>query len=91
MLNVAITRFFIVAIVAAISSGLEKYYFTICAAEVTRKLRILSFRTLLRQDSELFQARVIRRHTHLGPVQFFDREENNVSLILSKIPLLMAY
>ena len=52
-------RFFIVALAAAISSGLEKYYFTLCAAEVTRKLRILSFRAVLRQDSEFFLTRVI--------------------------------
>ena len=53
VLNMAITtRTFIIAIVVGISAGLEAYFFTICAAEVTRKLRILSLRAVLRQDSE---------------------------------------
>ena len=60
VLNIAITRFFVIAIVAAISSLILTYCFTLASAELTAKLRILSFRTVLRQDSGFF---FIARHS----------------------------
>jgi len=39
------------AIVAAISALIPTYCFILASAELTAKLRIISFRTILRQDS----------------------------------------
>ena len=65
VLNIAITRFFVIAIVAAISSLILTYCFTLASAELTAKLRILSFRTVLRQDSRfLFISSHSLTHSH---------------------------
>ncbi|KAL4068767.1 P-loop containing nucleoside triphosphate hydrolase protein [Scleroderma yunnanense] len=46
--------FFIVAIVAFMSTGIQNYFFTLVATELTTKLRILSFKAVLRQDIQFF-------------------------------------
>jgi len=44
--------FFIIAIVATAAIGIQNYYFAIGAAALSAKLRSLSFKAILRQDSE---------------------------------------
>ncbi|KAF9242522.1 P-loop containing nucleoside triphosphate hydrolase protein [Melanogaster broomeanus] len=46
--------FFIIAILASISTGFQNYYFMASAAILTSKLRSLGFKSLLRQDIEFF-------------------------------------
>ena len=46
--------FFIIAILSMIAVGLQNYLFASSAAELTSKLRALSFRAILRQDIEFF-------------------------------------
>ncbi|KAG6331124.1 hypothetical protein ID866_7968 [Astraeus odoratus] len=46
--------FFIISIVASISIGIQNYTFSLAAAKLTAKLRILSFRSILRQDIQFF-------------------------------------
>jgi len=47
-------RFFIIAILSAISIGLQNFYFASSAAILTAKLRTLVFKAILRQDSKQF-------------------------------------
>ncbi|KAL4080876.1 ABC transporter type 1, transmembrane domain-containing protein [Scleroderma citrinum] len=46
--------FFIISIFAALAIGTQNYLFAYSAAELTTKLRILSFRTILGQDIQFF-------------------------------------
>ena len=46
--------FFIIAILSMIAVGFQNYLFASSAAELTSKLRSLSFRAILRQDIEFF-------------------------------------
>ncbi|KIO12002.1 hypothetical protein M404DRAFT_994061 [Pisolithus tinctorius Marx 270] len=46
--------FFIVAIVSSIAIAIQNYVFTLAASHLTTKLRMLSFRAILRQDSKFF-------------------------------------
>ncbi|KIK69504.1 hypothetical protein GYMLUDRAFT_33870 [Collybiopsis luxurians FD-317 M1] len=46
--------FFIIAIVSSFAIGLQNYNFAASAANLTAKLRTLSFRAVLRQDIEFF-------------------------------------
>lgn len=46
--------FFIIAIVSMICIGVQNYYFAAAAANLTRTLRSLSFKAVLRQDIEFF-------------------------------------
>ena len=46
-------RSFIIAVLAMISIGIQNYLFASSAASLTSKLRSLSFRAILRQDSML--------------------------------------
>ncbi|KAI0350350.1 P-loop containing nucleoside triphosphate hydrolase protein [Trametes cingulata] len=46
--------FFIIAILSMIAVGFQNYLFASSAAELTSKLRSLSFRSILRQDIEFF-------------------------------------
>ena len=46
--------FFIIAILSMIAVGFQNYLFASSAAELTQKLRSLSFRSILRQDIEFF-------------------------------------
>jgi hypothetical protein len=59
------------------SIGMQNYLFTIAAANLTSKLRSLSFKAILRQDSELS---ILLPSDMLSTcvVEFFDKEENNV-------------
>jgi hypothetical protein len=43
-------RFFVVALVAVMSVGLQNYLFSSVAASLTSKLRSLTFKAILRQD-----------------------------------------
>lgn len=44
--------FFVIAILSTIAIGLQNYMFANAAATLTAKLRAISFRAILRQDSE---------------------------------------
>jgi ATP-binding cassette subfamily B (MDR/TAP) protein 1 len=50
-------RFFVIALLAMVCIGLQNYLFGRAAATLTARLRSLSFRAILRQDSELFVCR----------------------------------
>lgn len=47
-------RLFIIALVSMMTIGVQNYMFGSSAAELTAKLRTLSFKAILRQDSESF-------------------------------------
>ena len=70
--------FFIIAIVATLTMGIQVYLFSKAAARLTAKLRSLSFKAILRQDSKpmLSDANVPLLMYLL--VEFFDKEENSV-------------
>jgi hypothetical protein len=46
---------FIISIVSTVTIGVQNYMFAAAAATLTAKLRSLSFRAILRQDSESLQ------------------------------------
>ncbi|OAX42868.1 P-loop containing nucleoside triphosphate hydrolase protein [Rhizopogon vinicolor AM-OR11-026] len=46
--------FFIIAILSAITIGLQNFYYASCAAILTAKIRSLCFKAILRQDIEYF-------------------------------------
>ncbi|EED77514.1 predicted protein [Postia placenta Mad-698-R] len=46
--------FFIIAILSAIAIGFQNYFFASTAAQLTNKIRSLSFRAIVRQDIEYF-------------------------------------
>ncbi|RDB18091.1 Leptomycin B resistance protein pmd1 [Hypsizygus marmoreus] len=46
--------FFIIALISTLSIGMQNYLFSSAAAQLTAKLRSLSFRAILRQDIEFF-------------------------------------
>ena len=43
---------FIIALISSFAIALQNYYFAAAAAQLTYKLRSLSFKAILRQDSE---------------------------------------
>lgn len=49
------SRFFIIAIISTMAIGMQNYLFASAAATLTAKLRSLSFRAMLRQDSQFFR------------------------------------
>ena len=65
-----------------LSMGFQNYMFSTAAARLTAKLRSLSFRAILRQDSKSFlhiRVGAVSLITHI--VEFFDKDENGVRLI----------
>jgi len=63
VLTLVITRIFIISIITFFSVGIRDYFFTLSAAELTTKLRMLSFRTILKQDSELISILAHNMHS----------------------------
>lgn len=63
MLNSSCIRLFIIAIISMFTIGFQNYFFAASAASLTQKLRSLSFRAVLRQDSESL---VFFRIAHAG-------------------------
>jgi hypothetical protein len=63
-----------------ISIGSQNFLFASAASSLTSKLRSLSFRAILRQDSTLLRDFCVRRaQLFLSfSVEYFDREENSV-------------
>lgn len=47
--------FFVIAIISTMTIGIQNYLFGATAAELTSKLRAVSFRAILRQDGELMR------------------------------------
>ncbi|KAI6037709.1 P-loop containing nucleoside triphosphate hydrolase protein [Pisolithus marmoratus] len=54
VLNVNLDRFFIVAIATSVITAIQYHVFTLTASNLTAKLRMLSFRAILRQDVQFF-------------------------------------
>ena len=44
-------RFFIISLIAMVAMGAQQYEFSAAAANLTLKLRSMSFRSILKQDS----------------------------------------
>lgn len=44
--------FFVIAVISTVLIGIQNYMFGVTSADLTSKLRSLSFRAILRQDSE---------------------------------------
>jgi len=73
--------FFIIAILSAMTIGVQNYTFGAAAANLTHKLRSLSFKAVLRQDSKwsfLGGGRAMSDDVFLFSVEFFDKDENSV-------------
>jgi hypothetical protein len=73
------SRFFIIAIVSSFSIGIQNFFFASSAVRLTSKLRALSFRAILRQDSKFILFHPLHHHSPLSIVEFFDKDENSVS------------
>ena len=82
----AVHRLFIIAIISVVTIGSQNYFFAASAASLTKKLRSLSFRAVLRQDSELFLCTVplvsVLSRVLFASVEYFDRDENSVRLTI---------
>jgi hypothetical protein len=61
-----------------ISIGSQNYLFASAAASLTSKLRSLSFRAILRQDSMLLPGFYVVSCSISFSVEYFDRDENSV-------------
>jgi hypothetical protein len=48
----AFVRFFVISLISMCTIGFQNYLFSASAASLTHKLRSLSFRAILRQDSK---------------------------------------
>lgn len=59
--------------------GFQIYFFTSSAAILTSKMRSLSFKAILRQDSESLLFTVLLDYIPLSIVEYFDKDENSVS------------
>jgi len=74
---------FLIAIISTCTIGIQNYMVAAAAATLTAKIRSLSFRAILRQDSEshhFFRHRVLSVCLTLvgnPPVEFFDKDENS--------------
>lgn len=82
---------FIIAIGSMLALGIQSYMFASTAATLTAKLRSLSFKAILRQDSEFRCALAIDNgdrviiNPHFSPVEFFDRDENSTGSLTSSL------
>ena len=81
-----VNRLFIIAILSVFTIGSQNYFFVASAASLTKKLRSLSFRAVLRQDSEFFLYTVslvsVLSQVLFASVEYFDRDENSVRLAI---------
>ena len=71
--------FFIIAIGATILMGSQVYLFSGAASRLTSKLRSLSFKAILRQDSKPTLLLWKRSLPDALLVEYFDRDEHSVS------------
>ena len=76
-----IRRSFIISIIAGLSLGTANYLFSRSASSLSRKLRSLSLRAILRQDSKFVS--YVRDAMPLTTfvVESFDRDENSVRTV----------
>jgi hypothetical protein len=78
-----IRRSFIVSILAALSIGSGSYLYSASASSLSRKLRSLSLRAILRQDSKsVSYLRDAMPLLTTFTVEYFDRDENNVRTMI---------
>ena len=73
---------FLIAIISTCTIGIQNYMVAAAAATLTAKIRSLSFRAILRQDSESHHFRhcvlsVCLTPVGNPPVEFFDKDENS--------------
>lgn len=80
--------FFLIAITSIILSAVQNYMFAYNAAAITAKLRSMSFRAILKQDSEFFGACIdpwaISNFFNVI-VEFFDRKSNTTGGLVSSL------
>ena len=63
--------------------GFQNYLFSSSAASLSRKLRSLSLRAILRQDSKLvFICYSLPSSYHTFSVEYFDRDEHSVRAVI---------
>ena len=74
--------FFIIAIGATVTMGSQVYLFSGAAARLTAKLRSLSFKAILRQDSKPILSLCKCSLTAAPSVEYFDRDEHSVSSLV---------
>lgn len=78
---IRIRRAFIISILAMISIGSQSYLFASSAASLSRKLRSLSLRAILRQDSKsIWNAMMHCPHNFV--VEYFDRDDHSVRTLV---------
>lgn len=80
--------FFIIAIMSITLSTVQNYMFAYNAANLTAKLRSVSFRAILRQDSKSFDSCVgssVINICILFQVKFFDQESNTTGSLASNL------
>lgn len=63
--SLCLDRMFIIAILSALAMGTQGYYFTNAAANLTEKIRSLSFRAMLKQESEYPSDMILRQGVDL--------------------------
>jgi hypothetical protein len=72
-----------------ISIGSQNYLFSASAASLSSKLRSLSLRALLRQDSKSVSEYHSTLPSHQNfSVEYFDRDENSVRAVFTEIHML---
>lgn len=81
---------FVIAIISMMTIGIQNYMFASTAATLTAKLRSLSFKAILRQDSKssMYVTRFFRTLIYLPfwfLVEFFDQESNSTGTLTSDL------
>ena len=73
---------FIIAIGATIAAGIQFYTFSSATANLTSKLRTISFKSMLRQDSTLDRSVSWKLKLNVRLlVAFFDEEKHSVRIV----------
>ena len=78
-----IYRAFVISVLAMICIGCQYFLFSSAAASLSRKLRSLSLRAILRQDSKSVSEyrNTLFSHHNLS-VEYFDRDEHSVRAVV---------
>jgi ATP-binding cassette subfamily B (MDR/TAP) protein 1 len=84
-LIVRLFRFFIIAVISTFLIGFQNFLFSSSAATLTKKLRSLSFRAILRQDSAFCPPLAVCGPSNNFLVEFFDRDENSAGGLTSTL------
>lgn len=78
---------FLIAIVSTFTIGIQNYMFSAAAANLTAKLRSLSFKAILRQDSKFFYecGGGYQSDYMTSTVEFFDQDHNSTGSLTSAL------